>query len=391
MRSKRSLHALSGVLCTLFCLTVPARAVSTSAQAAVLMDAASGRVLYTQNAYESRSIASVTKLMTALVCVESCPDLDQEVTVDPGAVGVEGSSIYLKPQERLTLRELLYGLLLHSGNDAAMAIALHVSGSVEAFAGKMNATAQRLGMVGSHFDNPSGLEGAAHYSTAYDLALLAQAVLAQPELAKIVATRTITIGSRTFTNHNKLLWQYEGCVGMKTGFTKKAGRTLVSAAHRNGGTLIAVTLNDGNDWVDHAALLDYGFTQYPPSLLCRPGKPLATVAVAGSLTHSVTVITGQEVRYPLAAGETVTAHIDLPVQLSAPLEQGQSVGSITFFQNGVAIGRSDLLCTQSVPDDRPARCKGLLGVFRPLTMGLWESQAPRWLGAVSMSAIWQGA
>ena len=235
---------------------------SVSAASAILVDAESGRVLYEKDAHTRRLIASTTKLMTALVALEQGPGLEEEVTIPPKAAGVEGSSLYLKAGERLKFETLLYGMLLHSGNDAAVAVAVLTAGSVEAFAAQMNQKARELGMTNSHFTNPTGLDEEGHYSTARDLALLARACLAQETLAKMAATPSIALEGRSFVNHNKLLWRYEGCVGLKTGYTQTAGRTLVSAARRNGMTLIAVTLDDPNDWADHAALFDYGFSTY---------------------------------------------------------------------------------------------------------------------------------
>ncbi len=352
MLKKKALSALLALaLCALFC-PAPAGAVSTSAHAAILMEAETGRVLYAQNEQAACLIASTTKLMTALVAAERAGALDQAVTVDPAAVGVEGSSIYLRAGEVLPLRHLLYGLLLQSGNDAAVAIAIHCAGDVDTFADWMNEKAAALGMTHSHFENPNGLDSEGHYSCALDMALLARAVLNNPDLAEIASTRSITLGTRTFVNHNKLLWRYDGCVGLKTGFTKKAGRTLVSAARRGKTTLIAVTLNDGNDWADHAALFDYGFTHYHSHLLCRGGKALGHVAVEGSLLPAVAGGTANDVRYPLADSEQVTARLDLPATLSAPVAAGDPVGSLIFYCNGAEIGRTPLLAAQAAPDDR---------------------------------------
>lgn len=374
MGKKLLTFLLTGAFCALLCLPT-AQAVTTSAASAILMDAASGKVLFSQNERSERSIASITKLMTALVAVERCGDLDALVKVDPSAVGVEGSSMYLAYGEELSLRELLYGLLLRSGNDAAVAIAIHCAGDVETFVGWMNERAERLGMTHSHFENPNGLEGEGHYSCAYDMALLARAVLAVPELAEIAATRSITLGSRTLVNHNKLLWRYEGCIGLKTGYTQKAGRTLVSAARRGETTLIAVTLNDGNDWADHAALLDYGFANWQSHLLARAAKPVALLPVAGSVTPYVSVVTGKTLRYPLQSGETVTARLTLPQRLEAPVEQGAAVGRLTYYLEGREIGHVPLLAAAEVPTDHPARRKGLLRAFRPLTLAPVEAPA----------------
>ena len=265
---------LTGVLLILAVLlgSMPAsEAVNTSASAAILMDADSGRVFYKQNAHEQRLIASITKLMTALTALESGHDLEEEVTVRPEWVGAEGSSIYLRDGEKLTLETLLYGMLLRSGNDAALAVAGYCGDSIEDFVAEMNRKARELGMENSHFANPSGLNQDGHYSSAYDMALLARACLENETLRQMVSTKSISLGDRSFTNHNKLLWRYKGCIGLKTGYTEKAGRTLVSAAERDGLTLVCVTLNDPNDWADHAALFDYGFSLCHGETVVREG------------------------------------------------------------------------------------------------------------------------
>ena len=244
------------LLCLLLTLSlVPARteALEVSAAAAVLMDADTGEILFEKNADRRMLIASTTKILTALVVLEHAR-LDEVVTIQPRHMA-EGSSMYLKPGETLTVETLLYGLLLCSGNDAAVALADHCGGSVARFVGWMNETAQRIGMTGSSFANPNGLDDEQHYSTARDMALLAAYAARNPTFVRLCSTRSVTVGGRTMTNHNKLLQSVEGCIGMKTGYTKAAGRTLVSCVRRDGRTLVAVTLQDGNDWVDHAEML----------------------------------------------------------------------------------------------------------------------------------------
>lgn len=328
-----------------------AQAVSTSASCAILMDVESGRVLYAHNVHEPRLIASITKLMTALVAVEQCGDLEQVVTIKPEWVGAEGSSIYLKAGERITLKGLLYGLLLQSGNDAAMAVACHAAGDVETFAGWMNEKAAELGMVNSSFANPSGLNDENHYSTAYDMALLACACLENEAVAAICAARSATVGNRTFYNHNKLLHRYDGCVGMKTGYTELAGRTLVSAAKRDGQTLVCVTLNDGNDWMDHERLLDYGFTRFPRQVLCEAGETFGSVAVAGSLLPAVEVQAAETVGYPLQSGEQLQLKVELTSLLQAPVDAGQPAGTAVWLLDGEAVAKTELVCAGSAAYD----------------------------------------
>ena len=238
--------------------TLSAQAVSTSAAAAILMDAESGRILYEHNADSPRLIASTTKILTALTAIRHY-DLGEIVTVPREATLIEGSSMYLKAGEKLTVEQILCGLLLASGNDAAEVLALH-SGSRERFVRWMNELALEIGMEDSSFENPSGLDGEKHLATARDMAKLAAFAMDDPTFARIVSTWEMRTGARTLTNHNKLLRQITGCIGLKTGFTKAAGRTLVSCAEREGVRLVAVTLHDGNDWADHAALYEYGFS-----------------------------------------------------------------------------------------------------------------------------------
>ena len=240
---KRIAGILLAVLILVFAMPARVGAVSTSATAAILVDADSGRVLYEQNADARMLIASTTKIMTALVAIRE-GNLSDTVKVSKKAAYTEGSSMYLKVGEELTLETLLYGLMLCSGNDAAVAIAEHVGGSEAGFAELMNETAAELGMEHTSFANPNGLDHEDHYSTARDMAVLACAAMNNEILARIVSTRTVTIGGRTMTNHNKLLSYMDGCIGLKTGYTQAAGRTLVSCAEQEGQRLVAVTLQD---------------------------------------------------------------------------------------------------------------------------------------------------
>ena len=253
LRRAAALAAAAAILCSFF--PCQAHAVSTSAASAILVDVDSGRVLYEHNADARMRIASTTKLLTALVALER-GDLSDVVTVSREAAYTEGSSMYLKAGEELTLEELLYGLLLSSGNDAAVAVAEHIAGSQEKFAELMNEKAAELGMTGSSFVTPNGLDAEGHYSTARDMARLACAAVENETLVRLASTRTAAVAGRTMTNHNKLLGSLEGCIGLKTGYTMASGRTLVTCAERNGQRLAAVTLQDGNDWADHQALYD---------------------------------------------------------------------------------------------------------------------------------------
>ena len=343
---RRLCCCLAAVLLLLGLFPSQARAVSTSAASAILVDADSGRVLYEQNADAKMLIASTTKILTALVAIRE-GDLNQVVTVKREATLTEGSSMYLKEGEQLTLETLLYGLLLCSGNDAAVAIADAVGGSQAGFVKLMNETARELGMEHSSFANPNGLDDEDHYSTARDMAKLACAAVNNETLMRIASTRTATIGGRTMTNHNKLLSYMDGCIGLKTGYTKAAGRTLVSCAERNGQRLVAVTLQDGNDWADHQALYEYGFAAYPARRAAVLGQEIGRAPVQGGQCDTVSLVVAASFSWPVAAGERLETRIDLDEPLAAPVKAGTQVGEAVFLLDGAEVGRVDLLCGET--------------------------------------------
>lgn len=342
-RFKRFLTLLCAILILYSIFPCRVCAISTSATSAVLMDVDSGRVLYAQNENAKMLIASTTKIMTALVALEN-GDLNSNVKVTAEAANTEGSSMYLKAGEKLTLETLLYGLMLCSGNDAAVAVAQGVAGSTDKFVKLMNQKAKELGMAHTSFANPNGLDDEKHYSTAKDMAVLACAAMNNETFARIVSTRTVTVGGRTLTNHNKLLSYVDGCIGLKTGYTKAAGRTLVSCAQRNGQRLVAVTLQDGNDWADHAALYDYGFSAYPAQQAMTIGETVGTLAVTGGLSSSVPLVAADSFSWPLAQGEKLEVRFELPESLRAPVAAGTSAGQAVFSLSGKEVGRVELLC-----------------------------------------------
>lgn len=309
---------------------------NVSARSAVLIEAESGNVIYSKNAHEILPMASTTKIMTALVALELAPP-DTVITVDPAAVGVEGSSVYLTEGEQLTLEQLLYALMLESANDAAAAIAIGLSGSVEAFANEMNRKATALGLLTTHFSNPHGLDDEWHFTSALELALIAREALKNDLLRTVVSTRKTTIphagidANRLLVNHNKMLRIYKGCIGVKTGFTKKSGRCLVSAAERNGVVLIAVTLDAPDDWQDHAAMLDYGFSQYECVTLCETEAIRVTLPVTGSTADTVTLCNKDALRatLPVTRGE-ITYTVEAPHFSYAPVQSGDSMGRLVF-------------------------------------------------------------
>lgn len=325
---------------------------AVSAASVVLMDGDSGRVLYGRNMDEPRLIASTTKLMTALVALESGHDLSESVTIRQEWTGIEGSSVYLKPGEEIRLETLLYGLLLRSGNDAAQAVAGYCAGSVDDFVYRMNEKARELGMVHSHFSNPSGLDDEQHYSTARDMAILARACLEHEVLRQIVGTKSITLENRILTNHNKLLWRCEGCFGLKTGYTKKAGRTLVSAACRDGMTLICVTLNAPDDWNDHESLFRYGFEQYERRCLIEEGDPVCRIPVRGSLVPVCQLQAGEQLWAAMKKGEEAQITLELSGDwIPAPMRAGTQVGQAVFSLEGERLGSCTLKLKGDIPEN----------------------------------------
>lgn len=338
-RGRRGIAALALLLAGI--LMAPAMAVDTSASSAVLMEQESGRVLYAQNMDEERSIASITKIMTAVVALEQ-GDLRWQYTVTAEDMA-EGSSMYLKPGDTLELEELLYGLMLPSGNDAALAIAHCVSGDVDTFVGEMNHMAERLGMTHSHFANPNGLDAEGHYASARDMAVLASYALHHQDFRRIVSTASVTIGDRYMANHNKLLRLYPGCIGVKTGFTKKAGRTLVSAVQRDNMTLVCVTLNDGDDWNDHMHLFDYGFNAYRMETVLHSGQIVGRLQVRGGTADTIPLAVDADLRYPLTGKETLFVKIKVPYSVAAPVVPGQVVGTAAAYLEGVNVAEVNLI------------------------------------------------
>ena len=315
-----------------------------SAKSAVLIDAESGSILYEKNAHERMGMASTTKIMTALTVLWLC-SADSVVTVPKEAVGIEGSSVYLCEGEELTVEQLLYALLLSSANDAAVALAIHSSGSVESFAEKMNQYAETLGIGDTHFTNPHGLYDEEHYTTAYSLALIAKEAMKNELLRKIFSTYKATIpfcgepDRRLLVNHNKLLRTYDGAIGVKTGFTKKTGRTLVSAAERNGLTLIAVTLNAPDDWQDHTSMLDYGFENYERRVLYEAYEFEYYMPAVGSDTEYVRLTNSLPLALTLKKGECAVSERVLSSYrfVYAPCSIGTELGTLELCTDGQAV------------------------------------------------------
>jgi len=330
---------------------LPSYAGAVSAQKAILMDGETGRVLYEKDAYSRSLIASTTKIMTALIVCEQCNVLDR-MKIPKEAVGIEGSSMYLQEGEVLTIQELLYGLMLHSGNDAAVALAIYCGGTVEGFVQLMNDKAHRLGLTGTHFENPNGLDSPAHYSTARDLAVLTSYAMENPIFAKTVSTKNVRVGQRSLQNHNKLLWRVEGADGVKTGYTKAAGRILVSSASRGGRRLICVTINDGNDWADHKALLEEGFSGYQVQTVITEGECLGTREVVSGGSDRVQLLAAEGFRFSLAEDEETEIVLSAPDFSYAPVVQGKQAGFAYICIGGKPVGKVTLVYGQTVEQEK---------------------------------------
>ncbi len=364
---KKIIYLISAVLSFTFSLTFFCSALDTSAQSAILIEAESGQIVYEKDSQTRRGMASTTKIMTAIVAIENC-DTHKQVKISDSAVGVEGSSIYLQKGETLTMEQLLYALMLQSANDAATAIAVEVSGSIDSFAELMNKKAEEIGLCNTHFTNPHGLFDENHYTTAYDLAQITRYAMKNDFFKTLVSTKRATIplkqaeGTRVLLNHNKLLKIYDGAIGVKTGFTKKTGRCLVSAAEKNGVTLIAVTLNASDDWNDHKKMLDYGFER----VFCK------SLAEQGSLSYKIPVVGGScsfvnctnvEGLKIITTNENIniTSKVFLDRFYFAPIKKGEIIGQVVYYDNDEEIGKLDLITTNDIAQKTVK--KKLFGLF----------------------------
>ena len=318
-----------------------------SAKGAVVINASTGETLFKLNAEKRLPMASTTKIMTTVLAIES-GRLDEEFTVDSNAVRVEGSSMGLRENDRVTLRSLCYGMMLPSGNDAANCTAVRVAGSVSAFVEMMNKKAREIGLENTHFVTPSGLDDNTdeHYSTALDMAKLTRYAMKNQEFRKICGTKSAKVSfgnppfDRWLTNTNKLLKICHGVIGVKTGFTDKAGRCLVSCCSRGGAELICVTLNDRNDWQDHSRLYDNCFPFVSRQEL-DPGFDSINVNVAGSEKQTVSCTPSEEKAYLLKdRAAKVTPVVHLPSFVYAPVKKGDAVGRVDYWYNGELIAQS---------------------------------------------------
>lgn len=323
-----------------------------SAKSSILIDQTTGRVLYSNNSNEELPMASTTKIMTALVVLEEA-DLDKKIKIKEKYVGIEGSSIYLQKNEEISIRDLLYGLMLRSGNDAATALAFEVGGSNEGFTKLMNKKAKEIGALNSNFKNAHGLHEEDHYTTAHDLALITREAMKHEEFREISKTKTWKSDreeNSLFYNKNKTLWQYEGGNGGKTGFTKAAGRCLVTSASRNGINLISVVINDSNWFNDCYNLMNYGFENYSSFVIHSKDQFIKSIDLFDGDKEKVNAVTKNELIIPLRKEEREKIKIvtKLPNTLNAPIEKGASLGYLQVLLDGELISTTELISKSKI-------------------------------------------
>ncbi len=330
----------------------PSARFNVSARSATLYVPETDTFIYSKNSRERMPMASTTKIMTALIALEECSG-DEVVKIDDSAIGIEGSSAYLRQGDELTMEELTYALLLQSANDAAVAIACHIGESVEGFADIMNERAESMGLCDTHFENPHGLDSSGHYTTAEDLAKIAGAALKNPKFKEITSTYKKSFiteeRSRTYVNHNKLLNMYDGCIGVKTGFTKKSGRCLVGAAERDGLTFITVTLDAPSDWQDHRNMLDYGYERLEKISFAEPFEYEYEIPVLEGNTKSVRVANKDGASLIREKDDSnFESHVKLSRFVVAPISEGDILGEVIFTLDGKECARVNLVATESV-------------------------------------------
>ncbi len=317
-------------------LQANAEEISVSAKAAVVVNAETGEVIFAQNENERLPMASTTKVMTALLLCENC-NLEEEIITTKEMVTVEGSSMGLLEGDKVSFEALLYGMMLPSGNDAATTAAIAMSGSLESFALLMNKKAAEIGMDNSNFVTPSGLDAKKHYSTAKDMAKLAVYAMKNPIFKAVVATKSKTLWygnppyKRTIKGHNKILDIYDGGNGIKTGYTSKSGKCLISSAERDGKKVIAVTLNDSSTWANHSKLLDFGFERLLPKTLSLSKDQEMLDIFAGDAEFAYLEAETQDVYLTAGEIEKLRYEIKLPRFIFAPIKAGEKVGKIEFY------------------------------------------------------------
>ena len=326
---------------------------ATSAAYAALVQE-DGALLWGKNPHSQAGMASTTKIMTALLAAEYIQSVGEDAVtvVSENAAGIEGSSIYLKVGERVRLIDLLYATLLASANDGAAALAEAVSGDLDSFVLLMNQRAEAMGLSKTHFENPHGLFHENHYTTAYELAILSAEAMKNSLFARVVETKHYTFAgegvTRSLSNHNRMLSCYDGAIGVKTGYTKATGRCLVTAAEKDGVRLIAVTLSAPDDWNDHAAMLDLGFSMLSCEELLKEGEMEMTLPVVNGLSSTVTV-TNTALKAVLRKGHSqLDSVIELPDFVYASVEAGDVLGRVVYYENGKVVASADLVATEGV-------------------------------------------
>ena len=354
----RCILAIVMVLCIITAMPPPAKAAPEggTSSAAVVLETGTNRVLFESNPNAQMPMASTTKIMTALVALEH-GNLDDKVVIPREAVGIEGSSIYLKEGEVLILEQLLYGLMLSSGNDVAVAVACHVGGSVEGFVDMMNTKAMEIGAENTRFTNPNGLHDDNHYTTAYDLALITSCALKNPEFQRICSTQYKEIPGpegtpRTLKNKNKLLWQYEGGNGVKTGYTKAAGKCLVASAKREDMQVVCVVLNSSSMFIQSMALMDEAFECFDNVPVLSEGEPLGTIPVEGANVDSVTICMDEEICLPLTKEEEneINVRVSMVPKLEAPVEAGLPLGRLEVFIGETKVMEMGITLDDTIPE-----------------------------------------
>lgn len=365
------------IIFAIFLNQLAVSALSTSAKAAILINGDTGEVIYEQNADKQLPMASTTKIMTGLLLCEY-GDFDKEITVTAQMVRVEGTSMGLMAGDKVTLHDLLYGLMLSSGNDAANVIAYTLGGTVDGFVKQMNRKAEELRLNNTHFETPSGLDGESHYTSARDLANLSRYAMQNEAFSEAVSSKSATLNygnppyKRTLTNHNKMLRTFEDAVGIKTGFTKKSGRCLVSAAKRDGKFVIAVTLNDPNDWRDHSALLEYGLNAVKITEV-TPEVTDYTLPIIGAEQKAINIKIEPKTFSSLDENNII-CEINLPRFVYAPISEDEAVGSVVYKNGENIIDTVPVLAGKNIKEAeiKPKFKTEFIENFKNIFFNLWE-------------------
>lgn len=352
---KKRLIASSLAVMILVLMMPSLYAYGDASKSSIVIERSSGRIMHAKNIHQKMPMASTTKIMTALVAIENCEDLKKKITIDNRAVGIEGSSIYLKHKEKLSMEDLLYGLMLRSGNDGATAIACEIGGSVDGFADMMNKKAKQIGANNSNFMNPHGLHHKEHYTTAYDLALITREAMKHDIFRKIVGSKrwiSDREGYKVFYNKNKTLSQYPGGDGVKTGYTKVAGRCLVTSATRDGMQVISVVLNDYNWFNDCYQLMNKAFTKYKLKTIIKEGQEVKSFTVLSGKESISFMAAKNAVTIPLTDSELNKVKIvfDSKEIFKAPIKKGRVLGRAKVYLGDKLMGFTELVATKDIKE-----------------------------------------